>query len=65
MFIALTVYACTTETDFTLCGGVMFVALSVFCIGGIFIFFVNGNVANIIYSCIGVVIFSIYIVYDT
>ncbi|EAS00034.1 inhibitor of apoptosis-promoting Bax1 protein (macronuclear) [Tetrahymena thermophila SB210] len=65
MFIALTVYAFTTKTDFTVMGGLLFVCLFVFSLAGLFLLFTNNNVAHIIYCCFGVIIFSIYIIYDT
>lgn len=39
MFLALTVYAWNTKTDFTMIGGVLFVVLLVFIIAGIFLIF--------------------------
>ena len=68
-FAILTLYACQTKTDFTVCGGVLLVALSIFFVAGIiFMFFpsfANAKLTQIIYGSIGALIFSVYIIYDT
>ena len=63
--VALTIYACTTKTDFTVCGGVLFVAVMVLCVASIFSFFFYNKIVSIIISAISVVVFSIYLIYDT
>ena len=63
--IALTIYACTTKTDFTVCGGVLFVAVMILCVASIFSFFFYNKIVSIIISAISVVVFSIYLIYDT
>lgn len=65
MFFGLTLYACTTKSDFTTMGGVLFAALFVFIIMGFFMAFLPYGIANTIYCAIGVILFSVYIVYDT
>lgn len=65
MTLALTVYALTTETDITMYGGVLFAGSAVLLVGGIFLMFTNNNTAHIIFSCIAVILFSVYIIYDT
>lgn len=65
MALALTVYAFTTETDFTMFGGMLFAATAVLFVAGIFMMFTHNNTAHIIYSCIAVILFSVYIIYDT
>ena len=62
--IALTVYAWTTKTDFTLCGPIIFVFGFVFCVASLFSF-MWGPTMNLIYACIGVILFSFYLIYDT
>jgi len=64
--IVLTIFAFQTKIDFTMCGGVLVCVLFVFIIFGfIMAFFPYNNIANIAYSAVGVLIFSIYLVYDT
>jgi FtsH-binding integral membrane protein len=62
--IALTIYACTTKTDFTVCGGLMWVLGSCFLMFGLFSF-TFGPTARFVYSLIGVIIFGLYLVIDT
>ena len=66
----LTVYACTTKRDFTAMGGTLVCVLFVFIMAGwlmpLFYFVPGlGNVAHVAYACVGALIFSLYIVYDT
>jgi len=76
LFAALTLYACTTKSDFTLMGGALFACSIVMMIAGkkllkikefkgLFLMFTDNNAAHIIYSCFGVCLFSLYVVYDT
>lgn len=70
---ALTVYACTTKTDFTFCGGMLFAGTCLmFFLGIFFLIFGMGDynstsfkVINILYCGLGVFIYSIYLIYDT
>jgi len=62
---SLTIFAFQTKIDFTMCGGFLFVAVIVlFCFGFGMIFWHN-KVAYLVYSCLGALIFSMYIVFDT
>lgn len=63
--ISLTIYAYTTKTDFTVMGSMMFVIGCVMLLFGIFVMFTNNKLIHIIYSCMGVIAFSIYLVFDT
>lgn len=68
MFLGLTLYACTTKTDFTtsLCGFHMLVihlTLIVFMIPMCFI--MQSRMLHLVFAYIGVAIFSFYIIYDT
>ena len=63
--VALTIYACTTKTDFTICGGLLYSALMVLMIATIFSFFFWSKILQIIISAVSVILFSIYLVYDT
>ena len=62
--IALTVYACTTKTDFTFMGGILFVAGVLLLFLGIFSM-IFGNFLNTLYCVLGVFLFSLYLIYDT
>ena len=62
--VALTVYAWTTKTDFTLCGPVIFVFGFVFCVASMFSF-MWGPTTNLMFACVGVILFSFYHIYDT
>ena len=63
--VALTIYACTTKTDFTVCGGLLFSAVMALFIASIFSIFFQNKIFQIIISAVSVVLFSIYLVYDT
>lgn len=65
MFLALTYYAWTTKSDFTMMGGLLFVCAIVMMIAGLFLMFFHSNIAHLIYCCFGVILFSLYIIYDT
>ena len=61
--LGLTCYACTTKTDFTFLGGFLFCALILlFCLGIFSIFF---PFLHTLYCVIGVLVFSLYLIYDT
>ena len=62
--LSLTLYAFTTETDFTVFGGLAFVLTAVFCLFGIFSFYF-GPTMNLIYCSIGVLLFGFYLIMDT
>jgi len=66
--IALMTYAKYTKTDFTGIGGYLFVILIVFILFGIIASIIcsqSCQIINIVYSGVGALIFSIYLVYDT
>jgi FtsH-binding integral membrane protein len=62
--IALTVYACTTKTDFTYCGGMLFIVGALMFCYGIFAF-AFGIYLNAFYCVLGVFFYGIYLIYDT
>lgn len=62
--VSLTVYAVFTKTDFTACGGVLSVLGGAFMIFALFSF-MYGPTMNLIYCIIGVIVFGIYLVFDT
>lgn len=62
---ALTLYACTTKTDFTMCGGFLFMM----CIGligaTILSMFWQNRILQIIITYGGALLFGVYLIYDT
>lgn len=63
--LGLTLFALQTKWDFTMCGGVLVVCLVVFIIFGIIAIFIPGQILAITYASLGVLLFSVYLVYDT
>lgn len=63
--VGLTIYAFTTDTDFTICGGVLLVAGLVLLVATIVSFFVHNKILHIIISACGAILFSVYLIYDT
>lgn len=61
----LTIFAFQTKWDFTVIGGGLFVALIILVIFGIVAIFIPGKVVILIYSSLGALLFSLYLVYDT
>jgi protein lifeguard len=62
--LSLTVYAFTTKTDFTMCGGLLFCLGTILFIWGIFTI-IFGPILNTLYCVLGLVVYSIYLIYDT
>jgi FtsH-binding integral membrane protein len=62
--ISLTIYACTTKTDFTFCGGFLFCCVTILFVWGIFSC-IFGFVSNTLYCVLGLIVYSIYLIYDT
>lgn len=63
--LALTLFAFQTKWDFTMMGGVLFVAVIVLMIFGIVCIFVQNKIVQMVYASLGALIFSIYLIYDT
>ena len=63
--IALTIYALTTNTDFTMWGGALFIFGFVLIFGSIMSFFWRNNLISIALSMLWAVLFGLYLVYDT
>ena len=63
--VALTVYAFTTKTDFTMMGGLLFVLGAVLFVATLLSFFFRNRLLQIIISCFTVILFSMYLIYDT
>ena len=62
---ALTVYAYTTKTDFTYCGGAMWAFFFIVLTCSIMSFFMRGRVAQVWISGLVIFIVSFYIIFDT
>jgi len=65
IFSGLTMYAWQTNIDYTKYGNYLLALLLGFIIFGFFATFIHIPFSHIIYSSIGTVIFSFYIIYDT
>ena len=64
--IILTLYACFTKKDFTVCMTGMILVLYAFISFGLFmVFFGPSYYIRMLFCCIGVVIYGIYLVIDT
>jgi FtsH-binding integral membrane protein len=63
MTLLLTLYACTTKTDFTLCGSMLFIIS--FCLLILSIFAMFFKFLAVIVATIGIFLYAIYLVYDT
>ena len=61
--IALTVYAWTTKTDFTVCGSLLFLSACCLLIMSLFAMFFK--FLHVVVATLGIFIYSIYIIYDT
>mmetsp|Transcript_16663 Transcript_16663/g.30985 ORF Transcript_16663/g.30985 Transcript_16663/m.30985 type:complete len:247 (+) Transcript_16663:76-816(+) len=61
----LTAYAMYTKRDFTGYGIYLFAALCVLMIFGVFLMFFNFPFMHKVYCCLGILIFSFYLIYDT
>lgn len=61
----LTLFALQTKWDFTMMGGILFVAVIILFVFGIVAIFVHSKIVNLIYASLGALIFSIYLIYDT
>lgn len=63
--LGLTVFAFQTKWDFTAYGGVMFVCLIVLTLFGFLAMIYPGGIVRLMYSALGALMFSFYLVYDT
>jgi len=62
--ISLVIFAFQTKWDFTTMGGVLFVAVIILFILGMFAIFMPGRTLMLVYASLGALIFCIYLVYD-
>lgn len=63
--VSLTVYAFRTKTDFTICGGMLFMVLMVVFLGSFLALFVRSKVLEIGIAAVSVLLFGVYLIYDT
>jgi protein lifeguard len=63
--LGLTLFAFQTKWDFTVMGGVLFVAVLILLLFGIIAIFIPGRIMTLVYASLGALIFSVYLVYDT
>ena len=63
--VAITIFAFQTKIDFTGMGIYLFVASVVLLVFGIICIFLKMKIMHIIYSALGALIFSFYLVFDT
>jgi hypothetical protein len=61
---ALTLYALTTDTDFTLMGGALFLIAMCMLLIGLMVHFTNNKTIHVIYSGISVLFLGLYLIYD-
>jgi FtsH-binding integral membrane protein len=64
MVLALFAYAMTSSTDFTLMGGALFVFVSILLVGSIIGYFFYSKTFELILACLGVFMFSLYLIFD-
>lgn len=62
--LALTLFAFQTKWDFTVLNGILFVAVIILMIFGIVSMFWRNSVFHLIYSCLGALIFCVYLVVE-
>jgi protein lifeguard len=63
--LALTLFAFQTKWDFTVLGGMLFVAAIVLLIFGLVAMFYKGKIMTLVYASMGALLFSFYLIYDT
>uniref|UniRef100_A0A1I8FQQ3 N-methyl-d-aspartate receptor glutamate-binding subunit n=1 Tax=Macrostomum lignano TaxID=282301 RepID=A0A1I8FQQ3_9PLAT len=63
--LALTIFALQTKIDFTMLSGILFVLLIVLLLFGFLCAIIQSRFATLAYSCLGALLFSVYLVVDT
>lgn len=63
--VSLSIYAWKTDKDFTICGGILFVSLILLIFSSFILIFVGIPLLYLIYTFISLIIFCIYLIYDT
>ena len=66
--LALTFYATTTKSDFTMMGGALFIISMAFIMMGLLMWMLGGrekgSMWNIVYCTLGVILYGFYLIYD-
>ena len=63
--VSLTIYAFKTKTDFTTCGGFLFVCIAALIVGSIIGAIVRSKILNLVLCVLGVIIYGLYLIFDT
>lgn len=63
--LGLTIFAFQTKLDFTICGSSLFVLLLILLVASSILMFFPGRIVSVVYSSLGVLVFSLYLIYDT
>lgn len=63
--LTITLYACTTKTDVTLCGGALWMISIILLIVCIFSLFYQSLILQLIISGFSVLFYGFYLIYDT
>lgn len=63
--VGLTIFAFQTKWDFTVMGGILFVCLLLLLLFGLVAMFFPGRIIMLVYSSMGAILFSFYLIYDT
>lgn len=63
--LALSLYACKTKTDYTGCGAFLFGILVISILAGFICWFFPFPYMDVIFAALDVILFSIYLIYDT
>lgn len=62
--LAISLYALTTEKDFTMMGGALFLVGMAFLLVGICLHFTHNKTLHVIFSAAAVVFLGFYLIYD-
>jgi FtsH-binding integral membrane protein len=65
LVLGLTVYAMTTKNDITMQGGLLFIISLAILMFALFAMFTDNKIVNIIISSLWIILFGIYLIYDT
>ena len=65
LVVALTIYAYQTKVDFTLMGEFLLCICVAMCMAGIFLMIFENDFLTISYCALGVVLFGIFLIFDT
>lgn len=63
--VSLTIYACTTKTDFTLMGGFLFIFGMILMVLGVFLWWGVSSTMKTLLCGLGVIFYGLYLIYDT